>query len=228
MRNRLRIFFTGVSCLALCIIAVMLILIFTVATNTCNAGELKFTVSRNYIPGPSGYKYEVDDSTGQKIYDGNRPSITQINFVPMAEGTANNYSNFEMTMDSVIGHFFADWDISAGGENGNLNFDMFYFGYAYALSLGDMIMRSTRILPAIIPDSVTVSLTSNSSATQNTVQSSNTTPSSTDIAKMNRRVSGKKSYIVCIIPANDTDVMTNTRKQSMLFAMATAIVFQEK
>lgn len=216
------------ACLIVSITTVVLIFKFAVATNVCDTGELKFTVSRDYIPGPSGYQYEVDDSTGQKIYDGNRPSITQINFIPTAEGTANNYSNFEMTMDSVIGHFFADWDISAGGENGNLNFDMFYFGYAYALSLGDMTMRSTRILPAIIPDSVTVSLTSNSSATQNTVQSLSTPSSAIDIAKMNRRVSGKKSYIVCIIPTNDADVMTNTRKQSMLFAIATAIVFQEK
>ena len=204
MISRKKIIFISIILIAL---TIGLLVYFINSSNNCTQNELMFTIFRNYIPSLSGYGYTIKNNT-HKIYDVNRISINTLHFIPTFLENNDYYIPFNMTMNSILGHLFANWKININNNQGLLTFDLLNIYYAYTLNINNIIIKSSRILPSTIPDSVTINENKNNSVIL--------------LGNMNRKIDIQKSYLFCI------KKNVNNFKKSLIFTLGTAILFQEK
>lgn len=154
---------------------VALFVTFVGAQNECGDGFNRWTVSQSLVPSTSGYSFTVE--SGDDI----TMSFERTSLLKFYLGGRNGFPLTNFTKPSLASLFWPTWDFMCENIAGVMRYNVPNFISRYTISYGNTLWRTNQIVSSSIPGAITV--LDGDSAT---------------VASFNKRVSGTKSYNVCI------------------------------
>ena len=154
---------------------VALFVTFVRAQNACDDGFNRWTVTQSLVPSTSGYSFTV------KSGDDITMSFERTSLLKFYLGGRNGFLLANFTKPSLVSLFWPTWDFMCESITGVMQYNVPNFMTRYTISYGSTLWRTNQIVSSSIPGAITI-----------------LDGASDTVASFNKRVSGTKSYNVCI------------------------------